>query len=402
MLVDVTNTLHQPYTTGIQRVVRELAATAVERGAGLVEFSAATGQWHEVDPLRLRVLQERSPRRTAAFVGRRAYRQVLRAPMTARLAGSLVESHQTVYEGARRLLGGQPLGLGPATDVRARLLVLPEITSTRAHARAIAQHVEGDGFRFVAFLHDTLPQTHPEWFPPDPRHHFDDYLATLARASRIAAASHHMEAEAREILAAGPARCERFPLPATRSERREPPAAGEPLFVMVGSLEPRKNHVSVLQAALALHREGVPLKLVFVGQTGWGNGTVRAAIADARRAGLHLVERRSATDKELAGWYRRATAIVYPSLAEGYGLPVVEALAAGTPVITSRRPALEEFAALGGVRLVEPTDVGELADAMRGLIDPVAWRETAAAIDTARVPVGWAPWAGAVLDWMAA
>jgi glycosyltransferase involved in cell wall biosynthesis len=399
MLVDVTNTLHQPYTTGIQRVVREFAAAAHARGALLVEFSLTTGGWHEVDLSQLHVTTNAGLRRAVAFAGRRAYRGLVRRPSFARAADSVMRSRQSTYESARRLVGGRSLGIGPRVDVRGRTLVLPEITSSRAHAQALEDLTLAADTRLRAFLHDVLPWSHPEWFPPDPRHHFEDYLRVLRHAERIAVASRHSEAEAKRALSSCPAEFGRFPLPAAIRATRGRPT--EPLFLMVGSLEPRKNHRRVIEAALALRAAGLPSTLVFVGQTGWGDRGLREAVVRARRAGLRLVERRTATDDELHAWYQRATALVYPSLEEGYGLPVVEALASGTPVITSDRPALDEFEVFGGVVLVDPCDTEAIAAAMRRLADPVAWGETVATIDAARLPVGWDRWSADVFTWLA-
>jgi glycosyltransferase involved in cell wall biosynthesis len=111
----------------------------------------------------------------------------------------------------------------------------------------------------------------------------------------------------------------------------------------VGTLEPRKNLRRTIEAA---RRLGVELRIV--GDRGWGG--VEPGIGWLGRVG----------DDELAQLYRGARCLVYPSLYEGFGIPVAEALACGTPVVTSRDSAMVEVAQ-GKAVLVDPEDVASIA-----------------------------------------
>jgi alpha-1,3-rhamnosyl/mannosyltransferase len=111
----------------------------------------------------------------------------------------------------------------------------------------------------------------------------------------------------------------------------------------VGTLEPRKNLARAVEAAQVA---GVELRVV--GARGWGGVDVDGWVGEV-------------PDTELAALYRGARCVLYPSLYEGFGLPVLEAMACGVPVVTSRGTAMEEVAGEAAV-LVDPLDVSAIAE----------------------------------------
>jgi alpha-1,3-rhamnosyl/mannosyltransferase len=118
-------------------------------------------------------------------------------------------------------------------------------------------------------------------------------------------------------------------------------------FVLtVGNLQPRKNLPRLADATVALD-----LPLIVCGQSGWEQQKVSPALSASSVRWLGYVP-----DGDLSVLYRLCTLMAYPSLYEGFGLPVIEAMAAGAPVVTSNSSALEEVAA-GCAELVDPTDV---------------------------------------------
>jgi glycosyltransferase involved in cell wall biosynthesis len=134
-------------------------------------------------------------------------------------------------------------------------------------------------------------------------------------------------------------------------------------FLFVGLLNPRKNGVRLIQAYHRFKSEtDLPHKLVFVGAKGWLYEDVLAQIEEL---GLEkeIIFTGYVADEDLPPIYNLAEALVYPSLYEGFGLPILEAMACGTPVITSNVSSAPEVAG-GAALLVDPYDVDQLAEVM--------------------------------------
>lgn len=146
------------------------------------------------------------------------------------------------------------------------------------------------------------------------------------------------------------------------------PAAGDrPYMLFVGTLEPRKNLPRLLRAYSRLVRDGrIDEDLVIAGPKGWGGADVATLVRD-----LGIGERVRATgslpDQNLAQLYRRARCLLMPSLYEGFGLPVLEAMQFGVPVIASNAGSLPEVAG-GGALLVDPESEKDIATAIESLM----------------------------------
>jgi glycosyltransferase involved in cell wall biosynthesis len=136
-----------------------------------------------------------------------------------------------------------------------------------------------------------------------------------------------------------------------------------PLIVFVGTIEPRKG-VTELVAAFERVAPSFPdALLVIAGLPGWGaEAEIGAASSSARVVRTGYVD-----DEAVPALLRRATAVAYPALVEGYGLPALEALACGSPLVTTSGTAMAEMAD-GAALLVPPGDVGALADALAAML----------------------------------
>ncbi|TFD55487.1 glycosyltransferase [Cryobacterium sp. Hh7] len=137
-----------------------------------------------------------------------------------------------------------------------------------------------------------------------------------------------------------------------------------PLLMCVGSHEPRKNHLAVLTAAELLWRQGHKFCLSFVGGNSWGGLQFTTQLAQMKALGRPVQSISAISDEILWGGYRLARATVFPSLNEGFGLPVAESLAVGTPVVTSNFGSMQEICEQGGAILVDPRDDHALAEAV--------------------------------------
>ncbi|PYE55659.1 glycosyltransferase family 4 protein [Deinococcus yavapaiensis] len=143
----------------------------------------------------------------------------------------------------------------------------------------------------------------------------------------------------------------------------------EPYFLYVGALDPRKNLQRVLEAFAAVEREQPSARLVIVGGARW-----QATPIVERAKGMRNVRLTGfVSDADLAALYQGATALVFPSLYEGFGLPILEAMTYGTPVITSSVSSMPEVAGDAAL-LVNPLDVEALVNAMRSLLTQTALR----------------------------
>ena len=118
-----------------------------------------------------------------------------------------------------------------------------------------------------------------------------------------------------------------------------------PYFVFVSTIEPRKNHLMILKIwqRLAVQLGDKAPHLVIIGQRGWDYGEVVDVLADSVLKRL-VTEIPACTDPEMVNYLQHARAMLFPSLTEGFGMPVVEALAQGLPVIASDLPVFREFA----------------------------------------------------------
>ncbi|WP_183954581.1 glycosyltransferase family 4 protein [Sphingobium fontiphilum] len=215
------------------------------------------------------------------------------------------------------------------------------------------------GWRNIYTIHDLIPLTTPDLSPVK-----GDRLARLVRA--IAASADRIvtvtQAVRREVIAA--TGCAPELVVACHQAVDEgltpapPPEADAPFF-FCGSIEPRKNLVRLVEA---YRLSGSRRALVIAGEDGWRADAVRAAIGDAPGVTFKPFLDRAALLAQMCA----ARALLFPSLAEGFGLPVAEAMTMGVPVMTSALPALAEVAGNAAL-LVDPADAGAIATAIGAL-----------------------------------
>lgn len=381
LLLDLTHTSHTRARTGIQRVTRSLK-TALGEQAVAITHDPHQRTWRTLEPWENAnlVATEAAGKRSAAW------------PVAAKARGTI-----------RRLLGSRTaddlLPLGSA-------VLVPEVFSPGVAAALPALFARTSGPR-IALFHDAIALRYPELTPTKTVARFPAYLRELLVFDGIAAVSEDSRDALRDYwrwlgvtqapqIEAIPLGVDQPPPPpesATKSSRS--------VILSVGSLEGRKNHLALLEACEQLWTQGEQFELHLIGlahpQTG------RAALDQVRTlqaAGRPLRYEGPATDTALDAAYAECTFTVYPSLIEGFGLPVIESLAHGKPCICSGRGALGESARGGGCVTLHSVDSASLAVAIRGLLSNPA--ELGALVATARTRRfrSWRDYAAELTAWM--
>jgi glycosyltransferase involved in cell wall biosynthesis len=153
---------------------------------------------------------------------------------------------------------------------------------------------------------------------------------------------------------------------------------------VAGTIEKRKNLTRVIRAFEIIHEKERDLQLVIAGGEGHGVEEINEQIdRSSHRVAIHRLG--FVSDEMLVSLYRDAIALLYPSLYEGFGIPILEAMAAGCPVITSKIGAMAEVADNAAL-LVDPNDTDEMVAAMERVIYDTGLRESliAAGLNRAR------------------
>jgi glycosyltransferase involved in cell wall biosynthesis len=210
------------------------------------------------------------------------------------------------------------------------------------------------GVPLVVTVHDLAVLRHPATFNQWTRRYSRLAVPRVARAARrLIAVSEFTRGEIVELLGVPAERIDVIPNAVGPPFVPDGPATVGGYVLAVGTLEPRKNHAAAQEAA---RRLAVPFRVV--GARGWGDVRIDGWVGQV-------------SDDELAALYRGAVCLVYPSLYEGFGIPVLEAMACGTPVVTSAGGATEEVAG-GAAVLVDPRDPAAIAT---GIEEAVSRRE---------------------------
>jgi glycosyltransferase involved in cell wall biosynthesis len=264
--------------------------------------------------------------------------------------------------------------------------IIPELPFEPARTTAYRGLATSSVLRSLSIVgYDLIPIVASENFIPKVAAEFAAYLSVVKHADRVAAISrascNGFRAFAVMVAAEGlqPPEVEAHELPAEapaldpttiESVRMRLGIGTAPMVLVVGSHEPRKNHVAVLEAAERLWaRSDRSFEMVFLGWTGWLGEDFDQSVDELVSRGRPIVVRKRCSEVELWAAYRLARFTVFPSLIEGFGLPIAESLASGTPVITSNYGSSAEVAGKGGCLLVDPRDVDELERAIALLLD---------------------------------
>jgi len=368
VVVDVDYCARLDLHTGIQRVVRETVPRwAQAHEIDIVAWSGGFGAYRPLD---------------AVEEGR-----VLRG------SGPVGRSHLYVSKVAEIVVPWRTT------------LVLTELPGDARIPEAVAALAQWSGNRVVAIGYDCIPVTSAETRPPAEDSFFGAYLGMIKHVDLVVGISRSSREEFEGFASMMPAQGLTGPrvveclLPGEAPIQGPPTPTQVPVVLVVGSHEPRKNHLAVLQACEVLWREGLEFNLRFIGGSAWMSDDFDHRLDELVGAGRPIRLDKKIPDDALWRAYSEARISLFPSLHEGYGLPVAESLAVGTPVITSDYGSTREIADLGGgCLLVDPRDDDALTDALRRcLVDDELMASLRAEIST-RPKRSWSDYARQLWD----
>lgn len=384
LLLDLSHTSHTQARTGIQRVSRALFA-ALGPHATPVTFDPYQGAWRQLESWESANLQ----------LDAAAAKRGAKWPLRARLRGRF-----------RRLTASQspsPLACVPSSG-----LVVPEIFSAHV-AASLPSFLPSIAGPRVALFHDAIALKFPELTPPKTVARFPPYLVELLTFDGIAAVSEDSAASLSDywkwLGAKNPPPIRTIPLGiethATVPTGENSPVDQPPVVLSVGSIEGRKNHLALLDACEALWARGTRFSLHLIGlaqpQTG---GAALARLQQLQAANRPLRYDGPVADAALAAAYAHCAFTVYPSLIEGFGLPVLESLAHGRPCICSALGALGESTRGGGCIALDQVDSASLADAISRLLASSAELDALKCAARARRFRTWADYVADLESWL--
>jgi len=384
ILMDATFTLASGKKSGIERVVgnllresKAICGTADADGLGALPtpqlIVSHDGEFFEVDEeyfaecerlgrTHANILSStsrlyRSVAQLICSVGRWPKLRQWLLPSTGHL-GIFKASHAwNTARARRRLVQRQP----PLSARPGDLIVLPDaywVSRLRHSVWPAAEKARQQGAFVATVVYDLIPLTHPEFVGERRRESFRDYLTKAAKHSdQLLAISKTVRDQVRQFLpnlvGSSDTFCSdirAFPLGAelrvstgkVREEVLSAFAGETPPYLMVSTFDPRKNHAFLLDAFEQLCDQGSDVHLCFVGRIGAQCEGVVSRIREHALLGSRLFLFDDLSDAELQHCYRQARAVVFPSVVEGFGLPIVEALWFGKKTFASDTPIHRE------------------------------------------------------------
>ena len=258
---------------------------------------------------------------------------------------------------------------------------------------------------YCFIIYDLLPLTHPEFFVPDAPHDIlcryyhlirtIQHPAFISQATQTTFGQRLLRSDSRPGIVTwlgsdslGP----RPQFPDGRVDR-------DPHFVVVGTLEPRKNHMMILEAFEPLFERIPELRLTFIGRIGWlsPEDAARIETARSRYKGFNVCS--LANDAMVQNYVRDARATIFASVAEGFGLPPLESLWLGTPVICSGCIPSLEVCGTNGIHLIERLSADHIRRAVLSFLDPAYAQKKVNEAQALQLPT-WKSFALTIRDWV--
>jgi len=374
-LLDLSHTSHTRARTGIQRVTRSLHKT-LRAEATAITWDPYVQQWRTLDDHEKANLNSNSP----------AKKRSAKWPWSAQIRG-----HWQALSSVKHQL---PTAEG---------IIVPEIFSTEVHT---ALPLLSPQIPRVALFHDAIALKLPELTPPGTVTRFPGYMQELLTFQGIAAVSEDSRLALIDYwnwlgltqtppvvtIPLGIAPC---PAAATQA-----PQHNTPTVLCIGSIEGRKNHLALLQACEKLWQQKHNFQLRLIGMSHATTGQTALQKIDQLVAEDYPLRYDGAVDEEtLQSAYEECLFTVYPSMMEGFGLPVLESLQRGKPCICSANGALGESAREGGALTLDLVTPDNLAKAISTLLHDSNQRAHLAAVARTRTYRSWQDYTSDLLCW---
>ncbi len=402
-LVDVTHTYFAPYLTGIQRVV-----FGVTEGAGNIStyvWLGDTGIIQEKDlqspeaskeissilPWRIRLvhyLHAQVPKLDRTRIGSRL--RIFLLPLARSIKRRLVSgeiTNQVSNESDKKLTN---------LLIFNTKITIPEIPASLSHIYTYECILENEIVPVQIILYDFIPFFHAWTVHEGNRGHLNSYVRLVLLSTRIVSISSLVQEQAKLITQAFKLERTDWGLRKQNFDYLALPSGLKPahkaeftkqanLVVMAGSLEPRKNHVQFLSALQLLINEGSRVKARILGSAGWNNEYILNKIYDLQQGGVDIERIGNISDAQMRKLIAEAQVLLQISEAEGFGLPIAEALALGTKVIVSNIRPLNEWKD-ERVSVVELGDTEQLKNKLSNIlnnpetegpvaVEQVTWKE---------------------------
>jgi len=271
-------------------------------------------------------------------------------------------------------LSGRLKGYWRIRDIT-RMLAKDQVDLYHGLSNEIPLGLERSGIKSVVTIHDLIFKRHPELYPLADRMIYDRKTRhAVKNANSIVAVSRQTGSDLIDLMDADPSKihvigqgCNPWFYNEADDESKkaisEKYNLPEDYLLYVGTIEERKNLLSIIRA---IHEYGIDIPLVAAGRKTSYFGKIRKYMDDNKVGNVHFLH--EIDNPDLPAIYQQASVFIYPSRYEGFGIPILEALNSGTPVITSKGGCLEETAGKGGL-LVDPGDVEQLGFSIRKILE---------------------------------
>lgn len=350
--IDATHTAHTNAQTGIQQVCRELVQILKDlNGTEPVVFDRFANRWRGLDSdetatLGTNLTISPSRRRGASW------------------------SFAQKFRGWRNRANSDPSILPKGFGG----ILIPEIPDASRDNPICSLTCHK-----VGFFHDAVPLLRPDWTPASVVRRFPRYIQTLASLDLVLCISKQSEEDLRDVIKKARLKCPELAvlrlgmprklLEAARSSKPPLQSSKCPKILSVGSIEARKNHLAMLDAAQSLWESGLDFELHLVGMLSRQTGMpAKHRIFQLQGKGYPLKWQPDASQEDVIEAYRSADLFLYPSLYEGFGIPILEAKGFGLPIICSTGGALGEHFSEGGC-LQTGTSSSQIAATVRSLLE---------------------------------